>query len=164
MKQTSTQFENFPKSGWEFPGKNKNKLSLLFPSSVNGTNSQSSRLKILHSSLNPLLPCTHPFSHSITGKSWQYVSPTFPVKYKPSLGPHDMVLVKTRQGRQPGNSKPRPELELFARVKTHSNAQLFPMPPITCNHSLFGNLCSTCYLSHDTPHSGLRDMWSSFSI
>lgn len=61
MKQTSTQFENFPKSGWEFPGKNKNKLSLLFPSSVNGTNSQFSRLKILHASLNPLLPGTHPF-------------------------------------------------------------------------------------------------------
>lgn len=54
----------------ENPGKNKNKLSLLFPSSVNGTNSQFSRLKILHSSLNPLLPCIHPFSHAITGKSW----------------------------------------------------------------------------------------------
>lgn len=112
-----------------------------------------------------------PFFKFHHGHMWDSMfQPTFLVTYKPFFGhenPHDMVLVKSRRGRQPGSaSLPyQPELELLTSLKTHPNAQLFPMPSITCNnHSLFCNLCSTFSLSHDTSHSDRHDVWRLFSI
>lgn len=114
-------------------------------------NSQFSRLKILYSSLNHC-------SHSIKGKTWSsryYLLP----QWSPSSPPvAKSLMIWSLWGPDMAGSQAhpgfKPELDLLTLLKIHSNAKLFLMSSVTCNHSLLCNLRRTFNLSHDMSNSG----------